>query len=79
MEPGDIDIPVGCVIRAIDGSGLGRDDFAVTSVSQLDGEFQLNDSEELIGHIIKVEIRTETETLKVSNNYINPTIDLKSY
>ena len=67
VDPGDVEIPIGCVIRAIEDSGLSREDFTVTSVSQLDGELHLNGSEELIGHVIHLEITADAEKLRVED------------
>ena len=54
MEPGEIDIPIGCIIRAIPGSLAGRDDLDVQPLDQLDDVFTLDDNEELVSQIIQI-------------------------
>ena len=49
-EPGDIDIPIGCVVRAQPGS-FPRDSMDIEPLLQLDDVIQLSDHEELVSHI----------------------------
>ena len=66
MEPGEIDIPIGCIIRAIPGSPAGRDDLDVQPLDQLDDVFTLDDNEELVSQIIKINPTSgETDEAKV--------------
>ena len=53
VDPGDLDIPVGCVFRALPGT-LTRDEVDVERLDQLDGVLQLQDNEELVSHIIRI-------------------------
>ena len=60
MEPGDLDVPVGCVIRSLPGS-MTRDRIEVERVEQLSGVLTLNDNEELVSHIIQVHFDKDIE------------------
>ena len=51
IDPGDLDIPIGCVVRSLPGS-FSRDQLDVEPLSQLDDVLTLEDNEELVSHII---------------------------
>ena len=60
----DAGIPLGCIIRALPDT-TSREDFTVESVNQLSGVLPLQDSEDLVGNIIKVS--HSDEEFKVSD------------
>ncbi|CAD5110688.1 DgyrCDS63 [Dimorphilus gyrociliatus] len=53
IDPGDLDIPIGCVFRAMQDS-LSREDIEIEKLNQKDDTLKLNENEELVGHIIQL-------------------------
>ena len=71
VEPGEIDIPLGCIVRAIPGSLSGRDSIDVEPLNQLDDVLALEDNEELVSQIIRIHPTSEeAENIKVSNKQL---------
>ena len=64
VDPGDIDIPVGCVVRAMPGS-VDREMVRVDIVDQSTRVFHLADHEELVSHIVSVQYRDPDNPPKV--------------
>ena len=60
MEPGDLDIPLGCIVRTFPGS-LTREQVRVDSLAQLEGTLTLEDHEELVSHIITISTEHTTQ------------------
>lgn len=67
MEPGDIELPVGCVVRALPGSLPGRDVLDVEPLNQLHNVLTLGDNEELVSQIIRISTTgTDMEDIQVT-------------
>ena len=64
VDPGDIDIPVGCVVRAMPGS-VDREMVRVDIVDQSTRVFHLADHEELVSHIVSLQYRDPDNPPKV--------------
>ena len=52
-DPGDINIPIGCVVRALPDT-ITADMIKVKCLSQLDEQITLEDGEELVSHIVQL-------------------------
>ena len=68
VDPGELDIPVGCVLRAMPDT-LCRDEVEVERLDQLDGALQLEDNEELVSHIIKLSPTNPEADIKVKLHF----------
>ena len=60
VDPGDLDIPVGCVIRAFPGS-IRRDGLDVERIEQINASLTLDDNEELVSHIVSLKFDPDVQ------------------
>ena len=66
VDPGDMEVPVGCVVRCIAGGLPDRDALIINRLDQLGGPLVLGDNEELVSNIIQVGLSNEEDELNVS-------------
>ena len=62
VEPGDLDVPLGCVVRATSEAVRDRDSLVVARLRQLNGAFTLQPNEELVSHIIELSAAQHSDT-----------------